>query len=43
MYNINNDRFAFNDDENLQTLFKFQHSASLSHVNLYVITDFDFN
>ena len=23
MYDINNDCFAFNDDENFQTLFKF--------------------
>ena len=43
IYNINNNRFAFNDDENFQTLFKFQHSTNLLHVNLYVIINFDFN
>ena len=43
MYNINNDRFAFNDDENFQTLFKFQYSTNLLYVNLYIITNFDFS
>ena len=43
MYDINNDRFVFDDDENLQMLFKFQHSTNLLHVNLYIMIDFDFN
>ena len=42
IYNINNDRFVFNDDKNLQTLFKFQHLINLSHANVYIMTDFDF-
>ena len=41
MYDINNDRFTFDDDENFQTLFKFQHLINLSHINLYMITNFD--
>ena len=43
MYDINNYRFAFDDYKNFQTLFKFQYSTDLSHVNLYIITNFDFN
>ena len=43
IYDINNNRFAFNDNKNFQTLFKSQHSANLLHVNSYIITNFDFN
>ena len=43
IYNINNDRFVFNDDENFQILFKSQYLINLSHVNLYMMTNFDFN
>ena len=42
MYDINNDCFVF-DDKNLQTLFRFQHSINLLHINLYMMTNFDFN
>ena len=43
MYDINNDRFVFDDDENFQTLFRSQHSADLLHIDLYIMTNFDFN
>ena len=43
MYDTNNYRFAFNDDENLQILFRFQYLTNLSYVNLYMMMDFDFN
>ena len=43
MYDINNDRFVFDDNKNFQTLFKSQHLTDLSHVNLYIMTDFDFS
>ena len=43
MYDINDNCFVFNDDENFQTLFKFQHSINLSYVSLYMMTNFDFN
>ena len=43
MYDINNNRFAFDDDKNLQTLFRSQYSINLLHVNLYMMTNFDFN
>ena len=43
MYDTNNDRFVFDNDKIFQTLFKFQHSANLSHVNLHIIINFDFN
>ena len=43
MYDMNNDRFAFDNDENFQMLYRFQYSADLSHVNLYVIINFNFS
>ena len=43
MYDINNDRFVFDNNENFQMLFRSQHSADLSHVNSYVMTNFDFS
>ena len=43
MYDINNDRFIFYDDENFQTLFKFHHLTDLSHVKLYIERNFDFS
>ena len=43
IYNINNDRFVFDNNENFQTLFRFQHLIDLSHVSLYIITNFNFS
>ena len=43
MYDINNDRFVFDNDEDFQTLFKSQYLTDLLHDNLYIMTDFDFN
>ena len=43
IYNISNDRFVFNDDKNFQTLFKSHHLTDLLHVNLYIMTNFNFN
>ena len=43
IYDINNDRFIFENDENLQTLFRFQHLTNLLQISLYIMTNFDFN
>ena len=43
MYDIKNDCVVFDDDDDFQTLLKFQHEVSLLHANLFVITNFDFD
>ena len=43
IYDINNNCFIFNDDKNLQILFKFQYLIDLSHVSLYIITNYNFS
>ena len=43
IYDINNDRFAFDDNQNFQTLFRSQYLINLLHINLYVMINFDFS